>query len=70
MVTLEGCSGTQQPRIVQRLYYGHTRLPAGIVGGRRNQREGIVEVYKIGFVPMEEAGDFSPSLSRPHRPAY
>jgi hypothetical protein len=69
MLAMEGCGGTDQPRIVQRLYYWHARLATSIIGGRRNQRKRVVKVYKIRFLPMEEGGDFSPTVSRPRRPA-
>jgi hypothetical protein len=66
----ENGSRAKKSIIVQRLHHQYVGFFARRINRGRNHQKGVVDVDKIGFFPMEESGDFPPSVLRPRHPAY
>ncbi len=63
----KGRSRAQESVIVKTLHYGNTCILAGIVGGRRDEGNRILEVGDVWLLPRDEGFQFPVRFVRPDR---
>src|ERR1700677_3172504 len=66
-VAVEAGLRTKYPVVVESLHDGNPGLAAGPINRRRNQGEGVVNMYDVRFALAEQSGKLAARVGRPNR---